>query len=368
MPHIVIDKIKNLPYPIQSGEVNFLFKAENIIGVQTKKAKFLINIQKKENGYLVKYDKITRPLISEIKKAYNEFVRLNNADIIFENIHGIKEKLPDENLLDIKDNLNGIDIIEVGFGSGRHLIHLAKNHPDKIILGIEIHKPSIEQVLKRIKHEKIDNIRVLNHDARIILSKIASNRLDAIYVHFPVPWDKKPHRRVISRDFINESIRTLKKDGFLHLRTDSENYFEYSLNEFLSFEEIDLKVKKNIPYAVSSKYEDRWKKMDKNIYDIYMTNHQILPDLKEIFDFTFEKRLENLDFKPKIYENFIIHIEKVFKIDEKQELIRLTLGNFNRPEHIYILNKDVPEYFKYPAPIKENYFAHLELKRLFNAY
>jgi tRNA (guanine-N7-)-methyltransferase len=365
MPHIVIDKIKKHNFPLKSGDVEFLFQAEELIGVKTPDAKFLIKVQKRDKGWLVKYDKITRPLISEIKKAYKEFVRINDAEILFENIEGIKEKLPNKNLLDITSDLSGIDIVEVGFGSGRHLIYLAKENPDKTILGIEIHKPSIEQVLKRLEHEKITNVRVLNHDARIILSKIPSNNLSAIYVHFPVPWDKKPHRRVINRDFIQESIRTLKPGGFLHLRTDSDNYFNYSLGEFLSFEKADLKVKKNMPYAISSKYEDRWKRLEKDIYDIYMTNHEISPELKEEFDFEFEKKLCNLDFKPKIYKNFVIHIEKVFKIDENSELIRLTLGNFNRPEHVYILNNEKPEYFKLPAPIKENYLAHLELKRLF---
>jgi tRNA (guanine-N7-)-methyltransferase len=260
MPHIVIDKIKDLKYPTKIDEVEFLFKAENLIGVKTEKAQFLIKVIKKDNGYLVKYDKITRPLISEIKKAYLVFVKLNKANIIFENINGIKEKLPDKNLITINDDLSDIDIIEVGFGSGRHLLYLAKENPTKTILGIEIHKPSIEQVLKRLNLENIKNVKILNHDARIILSKIPSNKLEAIYVHFPVPWDKKPHRRVINNDFIKESIRTLKEKGFLHLRTDSDNYFNYSLNEFLKFDKIELNVKKNMPYVISSKYEDRWKK------------------------------------------------------------------------------------------------------------
>jgi tRNA (guanine-N7-)-methyltransferase len=365
MPHIVVDKIKEINYPKKIDEVEFLFQAQNLIGVKTPKSKFLIKILKKEKGYLVKYDKITRPLISEIKKAYLAFVKLHNSNILFENINGIKEKLPDVNLINITDDLSNIDIIEIGFGSGRHLLYLAKENPNKNILGIEIHKPSIEQVLKRLNLENINNVKILNHDARIILSKIPSNKLSAIYVHFPVPWDKKPHRRVINKDFINESIRTLKPKGFLHLRTDSENYFNYSLNEFLDFKQIELNVKKNMPYVISSKYEDRWKKMNKNIYDIYMINHEISPQLKENFNFSFEGKLKNLDFKPKVYKNFVIHIEKIFKINENEELIRLTLGNFNRPEHVYILNKEKPEYFKMPAPIKDNYLAHLELKRLF---
>ncbi len=366
MPHIVVDNIKNFSFPIKTEKVEFIFQAENLIGVLTDEARFLINIQKRKNGFLIKYDKTTRPVISEIKKAYNAFVKLNECKIIFENINGIKEKIPNKNLLDITDDLNDIDIVEVGFGSGRHLIHLAKKYPEKTILGIEIHKPSIEQVLRRCIHEKINNIRIINHDARIILSKIKSNRLHSIYVHFPVPWDKKPHRRVINSDFIQESVRTLQKKGFLHLRTDSENYFEYSLKKFLNFEKTDLNIKKNIPYEISSKYEDRWKKMNKNIYDIYMYSLENSEELNETFDFSFEKKLKNLSFTPIIKKNFVIHIEKVFKIDENRELVRATIGNFNRPEHIYILNKEIPEYFKHPAPIKENFLAHQELKRLFN--
>jgi tRNA (guanine-N7-)-methyltransferase len=366
MPHIVVDKIKKLHFPVETNGVEFLFKAENLIGVKTEKSLFLINIRQKENGFLIKYDKITRPLSSEIKKAYNAFVKLNECRVLFENISGIKEKTPNKNLLDITADLNETDIIEVGFGSGRHLIHLAKKYPEKTILGIEIHKPSIEQVLRRCIHENINNIRIINHDARIILSKIKSNRLHSVYVHFPVPWDKKPLRRVINGDFIKESVRTLEKGGFLHLRTDSENYFEYSLKEFLKFKQTDLEIKKNIPYEISSKYEDRWKKMDKNIYDIYMKCNEISAESNDNFNFTFEKKLENLILKPFVYDKFVIHIEKVFKIDENRELIRATIGNFNRPEHIYILNKDKPEYFKAPALIKENFLAHQELKRLFN--
>ncbi|NPA11310.1 MAG: tRNA (guanosine(46)-N7)-methyltransferase TrmB [Epsilonproteobacteria bacterium] len=363
MPHILIDRIKDISYPAKCDGVEFNFKAQELVCVNDS---FFIKVQKRDNGYLVKYDKITRPLLNELKKAYKAFAKLNEAKIIFQNIDGIKEKLPNKNLLKITDNLNDIDIVEVGFGSGRHLLHLAKQNPDKTILGIEIHKPSIEQVLKRTELEGIKNIKILNHDARIILSKIDSNQLEAIYVHFPVPWDKKPHRRVINKEFISQSIRTLKKDGFLHLRTDSENYFEYSLHQFLDFKEIDLNVKKNMPYVISSKYEDRWKKQNKNIYDIYMINHQISPKLKEEFDFSFDKKLTSLDFSPKVYKDFVIHIEKVFNIDSQKELIRLTMGNFNRPEHLYIINDKVPYYFTPPVEIKENYLAHKELKRLFN--
>jgi len=31
---------------------------------------------------------------------------------------------------------------------------------------------------------------------------LSSNIADRLFVHFPVPWDKKPHRRVISPQFL----------------------------------------------------------------------------------------------------------------------------------------------------------------------
>ena len=366
MPHILIDNLKDFSFPRKISEVEFLFKAEHLIAVKTDKCKFFIEIKKKQKGYLIKYDKITRPLISEIKKAYLAFVTLNDANIVFENISGIKEKLPDKNLLDIADDLNKTDIVEIGFGSGRHLLHLAKKYPDKNILGIEIHKPSIEQVLKRIEQEKIKNIKIINHDARIILSKIPSNSLHSIYVHFPVPWDKKPHRRVINKNFLEEAQRVLQKNGFLHLRTDSENYFSYSLKEFLSFKNARIEIKKNIPYEIISKYEQRWINQGKNIYDLYLFCLEESPQINQDFDFSFEKKLKNIDFEPKIYDNFVIHFEKIFKIDENNELIKATIGNFNKPEHIYIVNNEKPYYFKPPAPVKDNFLAHIKLKRLFD--
>ena len=31
---------------------------------------------------------------------------------------------------------------------------------------------------------------------------IESNKVGKIFVHFPVPWDKKPHRRIYSDEFV----------------------------------------------------------------------------------------------------------------------------------------------------------------------
>ena len=366
MPHLFIKEPKSLKYPINSNGVKFLFKVDDLIACEIDKKRFFISLQDRGDKYLLKYDKITRPISSILKKAYTEFLNLTNPEIISSNIEGIKDKQPNKYLITINDSLDFEKIIvEIGFGSGRHLLHLAKKYPDITIIGIEIHKPSIEQVLKRCELENITNVRIIDYDGRLVLSKIQSNKVHSIYVHFPVPWDKKPNRRVISEYFINESIRVLEKDGFLHLRTDSDNYFDYSFNEFMKLNKNELKIYKNRELEVSSKYEDRWKKQNKNIYDIYMTNDEISPELKEDFDFELgcldAKKADN---KAYIFDDFVIHFEKVAPIDDKNYLIKLTMGAFERPEHLYIIAGKKSEYFNKPVFHKLNQKAHNKLKEI----
>jgi len=364
-----IDKIKDIKFPVKSGDVEFLFKVDDLIACKVEDKTFFISIRKKGNKYLLKYDKITRPISSLLKKAYKEFIKLSGAEIITSNVEGIKDKLLNINkyLLTINDKFEFDKeiIVEIGFGSGTHLLHLAKTYPDKIIIGIEIHKPSIEQILRRIKHENINNIRVIDYDGRLVLSKIESNKVHSIYVHFPVPWDKKPHRRVISKYFINETIRVLKKDGFLHLRTDSDNYFEYSFNEFMKLNQNELKIYKNRDLEVVSKYESRWKKMEKNIYDIFLINHTISEKLDKNFDFSLGcLDASKADKKAYIFDEFVIHFERIEKIDKENYLLKITMGAFERPEHLYIIAGKNSYYFNEPIHHSLNQKVHNKLKEI----
>ena len=380
MPHLYLKNLKEVQYPIEKNGVKFLFKVDdiyykkednknfNLIACEIENRKFFIILQKRGEKYLLKYDKITRPLSSYLKRAYLSFIQISEAEIISSNIEGIRDKQPQKYLLTIDDNLNFNDeiIVEIGFGSGRHLLHLAKKYPKKIIIGIEIHKPSIEQVLKRCELENISNIRIIDYDGRLVLSKIQSNRVHSIYVHFPVPWDKKPHRRVISEYFINEAIRVLKKDGFLHLRTDSDNYFEYSFNQFMKLNKNELKIYKNRELEVSSKYEDRWKKMNKNIYDIFLINDTISSEIEENFNFAFDNCLDisKIEKRAYLFDEFVIHFESILQIDEKRVLIKLTMGAFERPEHLYIVVGEESYYFNNPVKHKLNQKAHNKLKEM----
>jgi len=359
MPHLHIKEFKSIDLPHTEDEVTFQFMAKNannkeeqLIAVSYADEEFFLLVKQEENRTLLKTDKLTRPAsIYSVHKALLAYAKAAKLEIIASNVpqHQQNVHLKEATALKkieyfAKDFPQDREIrIEVGFGSGRHLLHQAANNPDVLFVGIEIHRPSIEQVLKQLVIQDLSNVLLLDYDARLFMELIPSNLVGAIYVHFPVPWDKKPHRRVISTNFIQEARRVLKVGGTLELRTDSENYYAYSYETFIAFPKITLQINKNRDIAVSSKYEDRWKRMEKNIYDVIMTNDEESPSLEIEGDFTFPQKaalsheaLLALHTKTIRFDRGFIHVERVYELSDGV-MLRISMGSFDRPEHLYLL-------------------------------
>ena len=210
---------------------------------------------------------------------------------------------------------------------------------------------------------------MVNYDARLFLEMLPSNICEQIFVHFPVPWDKKPQRRVISPSFLDESMRVLRKGGRLELRTDSDKYFWYSLETFFSIPKVEVEIRKNEALEVTSKYEARWLRQEKDIYDVYVKCTQESEDKQVEFDFNFidvkytQGIEDRLPQKALVFDGYFIHFERVYKISEQSLLIKCAFGSFDRPEHKYILlEKDACRYFV-SAPVKTtvNFHAHQKL-------
>ena len=389
MPHLHIEEFKEISYPAEENGVVFNFiavnvnhKDEKMISVNYDGDDFFLLVKVEENRSLLKSDKLTRPAsIYNVHRALLAYANLAKLNVIASNVPEYQKNVHLQEVTALKkieyfaNNFpKDKEVrIEVGFGSGRHLLHQAANNPEILFIGIEIHRPSIEQVLKQITIQELDNLLVLDYDARLFMELVPSNIVGKVYVHFPVPWDKKPHRRVISTSFIEESRRVLKVDGRLELRTDSENYYAYSYETFIAFSKTVLHINKNKEIAVTSKYEDRWKKMEKNIYDVTMINEEDSKDLvvEGSFDFTplvvEHKDILALHGKTERFDGGFIHFERAYELSDGV-MIRLSMGSFDRPEHLYvIINDKILSYFP-TAPLKSrsNLKAHAQLQKVFN--
>ena len=62
-----------------------------------------------------------------------------------------------------------------------------------------------------------------------------------------------------------------------------------------------------------------------------------------------------------------IHFERIYTIEDGV-MIRLSMGSFDRPEHLYILiqNNEVSYYRNLPLKSKSNLFAHKFLDKVFH--
>jgi len=389
MPHLHIEEFKEISYPAEENDVVFNFVASNanhadekLISVSYDGDDFFLLVKVEENRSLLKSDKLTRPAsIYNVHRALLAYAKLADLNVIASNVPEYQKNVHLQEVTALKK----IDYfaenfptekevrIEVGFGSGRHLLHQAAANPDVLFIGIEIHRPSIEQVLKQITIQELDNLLVLDYDARLFMELVPSNIVGKIYVHFPVPWDKKPHRRVISTSFIEESRRVLKVDGRLELRTDSENYYAYSYETFIAFNKTVLHINKNKDIAVTSKYEDRWRKMEKNIYDVTMINEEESEALVIEGEFHFDTLQVSyadilaLHGQTQRFDGGFIHFERAYKL-KNGVMMRLSMGSFDRPEHLYVLieDKKISYYPTQPLKSKSNLKAHTFLQKVFH--
>lgn len=118
-------------------------------------------------------------------------------------------------------------VLEIGFGMGESLIAMARQNPRQDFVAIDVHPPGIGTLLRAIKENDLQNIRLYKNDAKIILDEcFADNSIDKIQIFFPDPWQKKRHhkRRLIQPEFVQRLRTKLKVGGLLHLVTDWENY------------------------------------------------------------------------------------------------------------------------------------------------
>jgi tRNA (guanine-N7-)-methyltransferase len=120
-----------------------------------------------------------------------------------------------------------LNILEIGFGMGETTAHIANLRPLDDFLAIEVHEPGVGALLKKIGEQKIENIRIIRHDAVEVLEfMIPDGLLDGVHIFFPDPWHKKKHnkRRLVQPEFISKLCKKMKAGGYIHLATDWEEY------------------------------------------------------------------------------------------------------------------------------------------------
>lgn len=154
-----------------------------------------------------------RPCLN-LKKAAEEYRALVNYSELFGNENPVE--------------------LEVGCGNGGFIAEKAKRFPEMNFLAVELCTNVVLTAMERIRAEGISNVRFLNIPAEILPCYLPEGSVEKIYLNFstPLPETSREKQRLTSPRFLRIYHTLLKAGGSIEQKTDSEAFFDYSLEQY----------------------------------------------------------------------------------------------------------------------------------------
>ena len=120
-------------------------------------------------------------------------------------------------------------ILELACGKGEYTLALAQRDVSHNFIGVDIKGARIWKGARRGLDEKISNAAFLRTRIEFIEYFFSPGEVESIWITFPDPFAGKPNRRLTSVPFLERYRKFLKPGGSIHLKTDSELLYEFTL-------------------------------------------------------------------------------------------------------------------------------------------
>lgn len=120
-------------------------------------------------------------------------------------------------------------ILELGCGKGEYTIGLAQIDTKFNYLGVDIKGSRMWTGAKHALENRLHNVGFLRTNIEMASQFFAPGEIDQIWLTFPDPQMKKTRKRLTSTRFIDYYRKFLKAGGTIHLKTDSNFQYRYTL-------------------------------------------------------------------------------------------------------------------------------------------
>jgi tRNA (guanine-N7-)-methyltransferase len=120
-------------------------------------------------------------------------------------------------------------VLELGCGKGEYTTGLARHFPQKNFIGVDIKGARIWKGARQALSENLGNVRFLRTHIEHINSFFGPDEVDEIWITFPDPQLRKRRKRLTSPGFLTKYSRFLRQNGIVHLKTDNEILYKYTL-------------------------------------------------------------------------------------------------------------------------------------------
>lgn len=121
--------------------------------------------------------------------------------------------------------------MEIGFGSGEHLVALALANPDIGFIGCEPFVNGVAALVSAIEEHGLKNIRIFDDDVNLLFAFLPDAIFKRIYLPYADPWPKTRHhrRRMIETDAVCTFSRLLQDGGEFRFASDHMSYVQWAL-------------------------------------------------------------------------------------------------------------------------------------------
>lgn len=118
--------------------------------------------------------------------------------------------------------------LELGCGRGEYALELARRHPERNYIGVDIKGARMWTGAKQVDRDKMTNVAFLRTSIELIDRLFAPGEVSEIWITFPDPQMKKVNKRLTSTRFLDNYRHILRPDGIVHLKTDSPFLYTYT--------------------------------------------------------------------------------------------------------------------------------------------
>ena len=126
--------------------------------------------------------------------------------------------------------------LEVGFGSGEHMLDQARAHPHVGLIGAEPYEAGVAKLLSKLAEAPPLNLLIHEGDARDVIAALPDASLGRVFILFPDPWPKTRHhkRRFVQAEMLDAFARVMRPGAELRFASDDAGYLAWTLERLLA--------------------------------------------------------------------------------------------------------------------------------------
>ena len=148
-------------------------------------------------------------------------------------------------------------VLELACGKGEYTIKLAEKYKNKNFIGVDLKGNRLWKGAKYALQNNLQNAAFLRTQIELIANYFGQDEVDEIWLTFPDPQLQlsRAKKRLTHPRFLAEYEKILKRDGLLHLKTDSPDLYGFT-KEAIDWCGLDLVKDMPDVYAHSSVPDD----------------------------------------------------------------------------------------------------------------